>query len=104
MEVLKWVVETYGKRLAMTVSFGGPEGMVLLDMLSRFTDRVTVLPRHGVLFKETVEFREEVMRWYRLPLDVLRQALSVEEQVERYGERMRTCSPDVCCQVRKIPP
>jgi len=78
--------------------------MVLLDMLSRFTDRVTVLPRHGVLFKETVEFREEVMRWYRLPLDVLRQALSVEEQVERYGERMRTCSPDVCCQVRKIPP
>ena len=29
-----WVVETYGKRLAMTVSFGGPEGMVLLDMLS----------------------------------------------------------------------
>ena len=49
MEVLKWVVETYGKRLAMTVSFGGPEGMVLLDMLSRFTDRVTVLPRHWVL-------------------------------------------------------
>jgi len=24
--------------------------------------------------------------------------------VERYGERMRTCSPNLCCQVRKIEP
>src|SRR3712207_1212729 len=44
------------------------------------------------------------MRRYQLPLEVLEPKLSVEEQVERYGERMRSCSPDLCCQVRKIEP
>jgi phosphoadenosine phosphosulfate reductase len=104
-EILEWAVETYGGRLALSASFGGPEGMVLLDMLSRITDEVTVLTIDtGFLFDETIEFREEVMRRYRLPVEVLRPALSVEEQVRRYGEKMRTCSPDLCCQVRKVEP
>ena len=104
-EVLQWAVETYGERLALSASFGGPEGMALLDMLSRITDEVTVLTIDtGFLFKETVEFREHVMRRYELPLVVLRPELSVEEQVERYGEEMRTCTPDLCCQIRKVAP
>ena len=104
-EVLRWAVETYGEELALSASFGGPEGMALLDMLSRITDEVTVLTIDtGFLFKETVEFREQVMRRYELPLVVLRPELSVEEQVERYGEEMRTCTPDLCCQIRKVAP
>ncbi len=104
-EILEWAVETYGSRLALSASFGGPEGMALIDMISKITDEVSVLTIDtGFLFEETVEFREEVMRRYQLPLEVLRPSLSIEEQVERYGERMRTCSPDVCCQVRKIEP
>ena len=105
MEILEWAVETYGEGLALSASFGGPEGMSLLHMLTRITDKVTVLTIDtGFLFKETVEFREKVMRRYRLPLKVLRPALSVEEQVERYGEKMRTCTPDLCCQIRKVSP
>jgi phosphoadenosine phosphosulfate reductase len=104
-EILEWAVETYGQGLALSASFGGPEGMALIDMISKITDEVTILTIDtGFLFKETHEFREEVMRRYRLPLEVLRPELSVEEQVERYGERMRTCSPDLCCRVRKIEP
>ena len=79
--------------------------MALLDMLSRLSDATTVLTIDtGFLFNETIEFREEVMRRYQLPLEVLRSELSIEEQVERYGERMRTCNPDLCCQVRKVQP
>jgi phosphoadenosine phosphosulfate reductase len=104
-EILEWAVETYGSGLALSASFGGPEGMALIDMISKITDEVTILTIDtGFLFKETVEFREEVMRRYQLPLEVLRPRLTVEEQVEHYGERMRTCSPDLCCQVRKIEP
>ncbi len=104
-EVIEWAVETYGGSLALSASFGGGEGMALLDMISKITDRVTVLTIDtGFIFRETAEFREEVMRRYKLPLEVLRPALTVEEQVERYGERMRTCTPDLCCQVRKIEP
>jgi phosphoadenosine phosphosulfate reductase len=104
-EVLEWAVETYGKELALSASFGGPEGMALIDMISKITDEVTILTIDtGFLFEQTHQFREEVMRRYRLPLEVLRPELSVEEQVKLYGERMRSCSPDLCCQVRKVEP
>ena len=104
-EILRWAVETYGGGLALSASFGGGEGMALLDMLSKITDEVTVLTIDtGFIFKETAEFRDDVMRRYKLPMEVLRPTLTVDEQVERYGEQMRTCSPDLCCQVRKIEP
>jgi phosphoadenosine phosphosulfate reductase len=104
-ETIEWAVETYGDGLALSASFGGGEGMALLDMISKITDKVTVLTIDtGFIFKKTAEFREEVIRRYKLPVEVLRPALTVEEQVECYGEQMRTCSPDLCCQVRKIEP
>ena len=104
-EIIRWAVETYGDDLALSASFGGGEGMALLDMISKITDKVTVLTIDtGFIFRETAEFREEVMRRYKLPVEVLRPTLTVEEQVERYGDQMRTCTPDLCCQVRKIEP
>ena len=104
-KTIEWAVEIYGDGLALSASFGGGEGMALLDMISKITDKVTVLTIDtGFIFKETAEFREEVIRRYKLPVEVLRPELTVEEQVERYGEQMRTCSPDLCCQIRKIEP
>ncbi len=107
-EVLRWAAEEYGEELALSVSFGGAEGMVLLDILSRITDKVTVLSIDtGFLFPETVRFREEVMagdRYKGLRLEVLRPALSIEEQVARYGAGMYGCRPDACCRIRKVEP
>ena len=104
-EIIRWAVETYGDDLALSASFGGCEGMALLDMISKVTDKVTVLTIDtGFIFKETAEFREEVIRRYKLPVEVLRPELTIEEQVERYGEQMRTCTPNLCCQIRKIEP
>ena len=92
----------YGEGLALSASFGGGEGMALLDMISRVTDKVTVLTIDtGFIFKETAEFREEVMRRYKLPVEVLKPELTIEEQVECYGEQMRTCTPNLCCQIRR---
>lgn len=106
-ELLRWAARTYGDRLAFSVSFGNPEGMVLLDMLSRIPEardaRIFTLDT-GFLFAETVRFREEVVERYGIDLEVVRPGLSVEEQVERYGEAMRSCNPDLCCQVRKVEP
>jgi phosphoadenosine phosphosulfate reductase len=104
-EIIEWAVSTYGPGLALSASFGGGEGMALVDMISKITNEVTILTIDtGFIFRETAEFREEVMRRYKLPLEVLRPALTIEEQVEHYGEQMRTCTPDLCCQVRKIEP
>ena len=100
----------YGKGLTLSVSFGGAEGMVLLDMLARITDaagapkvRVFTLDT-GFLFEETVRFREEAMRRYDLPLEVVRPRLTVAEQVALYGEELYSCKPEICCQIRKVEP
>src|SRR5918912_1764984 len=104
-EVLRWAVDVYGKQLTLSLSFGNPEGMVLLDMLSRITDEAQVFTLDtGFLFEETVRFREEAMKKYPLPLKVVTPELTVEEQVERYGPELYSCKPDLCCQVRKIEP
>ena len=104
-EILLWAIDVYGDKLTLSVSFGNPEGMVLLDMLSRISDRVQVFTIDtGFLFDETVRFREEAMNRYRLPLEVVGTKLSIEEQVEMYGPGMRTCTPEICCQVRKVEP
>jgi phosphoadenosine phosphosulfate reductase len=105
LEVLSWADEVFEERLTLSVSFGGAEGMVLLDMLSCVTDRATVFTLDtGFLFEETIRLCEEAMRRYPLRTVVVRPELSVEEQVERYGPQMKTCTPDLCCQVRKVEP
>ena len=104
-EILRWAVDVYGKDLTRSVSFGNPEGMVLLDMLSRITDEAQVFTLDtGFLFEETLRFRDEAMKRYPLPLEVVTSGLTVEEQVERYGPELYSCKPDLCCQVRKIEP
>ena len=104
-EILRWAVDVYGEDLTLSVSFGNPEGMVLLDMLWRITEVAQVFTLDtGFLFKETVRFREEAMKKYPLPLEVITPDLSIEEQVERYGPDLYSCAPDLCCQVRKIEP
>ena len=104
-DILRWAVDVYGKGLTLSVSFGNPEGMVLLDMLSRISDEAQVFTLDtGFLFEETVRFREEAMRRYPLPVEVVTLGLTVEEQVERYGPEFYSCAPDLCCQVRKIEP
>ncbi len=104
-DILRWAVDVYGEDLTLSVSFGNPEGMILLDMLSRITDRAQVFTLDtGFLFEETVRFREEAMERYPLPLKVVTPDLSVEEQVKRYGPELYSCAPDLCCEVRKIEP
>jgi phosphoadenosine phosphosulfate reductase len=104
-DILHWAVDVYGEDLTLSVSFGNPEGMVLLDMLSRITDRAQVFTLDtGFLFEEMVRFREEVMKKYSLTLKVITPVLSVEEQVERHGPELYSCAPDLCCEIRKIEP
>lgn len=105
-EILRWAFEQYGGGLTLSVSFGGAEGMVLLDMLSKITDEVWVFTLDtGFLFEETVRFREEMMERYpTMRFKVVEPDLSVEEQVKRHGPELWSCAPDLCCQIRKIEP
>ena len=62
------------RRRARARPRSGGEGMALVDMISR-SPTMTITIDTGFIFRETAEFREEVMRRYKLPLEVLTFAL-----------------------------
>jgi phosphoadenosine phosphosulfate reductase len=104
-EVLGWALKTYGDGLTLSLSFGGAEGMVLLDMLWRQGARVrTFTLDTGFLFEETVEFRENVMKRYEMPLEVVHPELSIAAQAQQFGDRLYRSNPDLCCYMRKVEP
>lgn len=104
-EILRWALQTYAGKLTLSVSFGGAEGMVLLDMLWRLGAKVRVFTLDtGFLFKETVRFREEVVERYGMPLEVVRPEVTVAEQARQFGPRLYKSNPDLCCYIRKVEP
>ena len=63
-EILRWAAGEYGERLSLSLSFGNPEGMVLLDMITRIPEAQNTIIftlDTGFLFEETVRFREQVV-------------------------------------------
>ena len=66
-DILRWTVERFGPSVAVSCSFGGPSGIVLVDMLARLAllDQVDVyVVDTGLLFDETHALRANVERRY----------------------------------------
>lgn len=104
-EIVDWASETYGDGLTLSVSFGGAEGMVLLDMLWRRGTRARVFTLDtGFLFGETVKFREEVVERYGMEIEVVRPGLTVADQARQLGDALYNKNPDLCCYIRKVEP
>lgn len=102
-EILHQTVSRFGRRAALTCSFGGPGGMVLLHMLCRMTVKIPVLFLDTqFLFPETLQLRDEVAERYDLEVITYRPILSPEEQAASYGEALWERDPDRCCQLRKV--
>ncbi len=104
-DILCWALRTYGDELALSLSFGGAGGMVLLDMLRQLGAEIYVFTLDtGFLFKEVVKFREEVAKRYRMRIEVVRPMLTATEQAQQFGGRLYEKNPDLCCYLRKVEP
>lgn len=104
-EIVDWASGIYGDGLTLSVSFGGAEGMVLLDMLWRRGTGARIFTLDtGFLFRETVEFREEVVERYGMEIEVMRPGLTVADQARRFGDKLYNKNPDLCCYIRKVEP
>jgi phosphoadenosine phosphosulfate reductase len=104
-EVLQWAVRTYRPRVALACSFGGPTGIVALDMIMSI-DRATpvyVLDT-GLLFPETHALIDRIKERYGIEPIRISPALSVREQECRYGPKLWERDPDACCAMRKVEP
>lgn len=108
-EVLEWALKTFHPRIALSASFGGPEGMVLLDMMSRIRPdaRVFVLDT-GRLPQATYDLLDRVRDRYDKDVEIVfPDAAAVEKIVRDHGANLFYESIErrqLCCQVRKVEP
>jgi len=108
-EVLAWAIENFHPRLALSASFGAPEGMVLLDMMHAIepASRVFVLDT-GRLPQATYDLMDRVRERYGKTVEVVfPQADAVEKMVREYGLNLfyeAVEKRQLCCRIRKVEP
>jgi phosphoadenosine phosphosulfate reductase len=94
--LLAWVVRTFPRKTALTLSFGGG-GVVLAHMLSRIDRSVPVLFLDtGFHFPETLAFKEAFARRYGLTV--------VDVRPLADPGPLYATDPDRCCHLRKVEP
>ena len=104
-DILRWALATYAPRITLACSFGGPSGMVLLDMVMRLDPTIPVFYLDtGLLFPETYALAEEAARRYGITPRAIRPTLTLTQQARRHGDALWAREPDRCCELRKVRP
>jgi phosphoadenosine phosphosulfate reductase len=104
-EILTWAAERYGQEITMACSFGGPTGMVLVDMVSRLGLDISVFYLDtDYLFPETHQLIEITRNRYGIQPTAFRARWSVEAQATEFGPRLWETNADMCCALRKVEP
>jgi phosphoadenosine phosphosulfate reductase len=108
-EILIWAIENFHPRLALSASFGAPEGMALLHMMHRIepTSRVFTLDT-GRLPQATYDLIDRVRDRYDKAIEVLFPvAADVEAMVREHGMNLfyeTVEKRQLCCRLRKVEP
>lgn len=104
-EILRWAAERYQPGLALACSFGGPSGMVLLDMMMRIDRTVEVFYLDtNFLFPETYRLRDVAAEKYNFQPAGYLPLLTPAEQAAKHGDALWDRDPDACCAIRKVEP
>ena len=104
-EILRWALDAYRPRITLACSFGGPTGMVLLDMVMRLAPETPVFYLDtGLLFPETYALVARVSARYGIAPRPSRPTLTVTEQGAVHGDALWARDPDRCCAIRKVAP
>jgi phosphoadenosine phosphosulfate reductase len=103
-DVLRWAIDAFGDRLTMATAFG-PEGCVLIDMLSRIDRKIRVFNLDtGYQFAETLALRDRIADRYGIEVELIRPETTVAEYEAEHGGPLYHREPDRCCHDRKIVP
>ena len=103
--LLAWGAERWGQQMALTCSFGGVAGMVLLDMVLQVAPATPILYIDtGLLFPETYQLIEQIETHYGITPWAVRPRLSVAEQAQDEGDALWARDPNRCCAIRKVQP
>lgn len=103
-QLLGWASQKFGEQLVLACSFGA-EDVVLVHMLSK----VTASPQVFYLdtnkhFQETYDTRDRLAERYGIQFIEVQPLITLEEQAEKYGDRLWERDPNLCCSIRKVEP
>ena len=107
-DVLRWALDTFGTRVAISTSFQA-EGMVVLDMAHRIDPQVRVFTIDtGRLPQETYDLIDRVRDHYGISLEVYYPDQDeLTNMVARHGVNLFYRSVSLrllCCEIRKVNP
>ena len=101
-DILSWAIERYGDKFTMATAFG-PEGMTILEMLSRISPKTWVFNLDtGYQFPETLALRDRVAELYGIEVELLQPELTVFAYEKLHGGPVYQVNPNKCCGDRKI--
>ena len=102
LEILRWAVQTFGRRLAVASSM---QDAVLVHLAAQVAPGIDVLFLDtGYHFAETIGTRDAVAASYDITLITLTPRQTVAEQDAEHGPRLHDRNPDLCCGLRKVAP
>lgn len=102
--VLQWGLEQFGSRLAIATGFG-PSGVVLLHIASKLDQDATYFyVDTDLLFDETYAFRDALAERLGIRFTRVHSGLDLNEQADRFGEKLWARDPNQCCFLRKVQP
>jgi phosphoadenosine phosphosulfate reductase len=104
-EILRWAAGEYQPGLSLACSFGGPSGMVLLDMTMEIDPAVEVFYIDtDFLFPETYRLRDSAAKKYNFEPKGYMSLLTPSQQALKHGDALWARDPDACCSIRKVEP
>lgn len=102
-EILRWAALTFGARAALSCPFGGPSGMVLIDLIATRSLPIDVYSIDtGLLFPETHDLAREVERRYGIEPRRFFPDLTLAEHAAASEDKPWQVDPDACCVRRKL--
>ncbi|MFQ5699676.1 MAG: phosphoadenylyl-sulfate reductase [Myxococcota bacterium] len=109
-EILEWGMDRFAPRMALSSSFGSPEGLVILDLMHRIDPsrtRVFTIDT-GRLYQQTYDLIDRVRDRYQIEVEVFfPDPARVQAMVRERGLNLFYESVDarrLCCHVRKGEP
>jgi phosphoadenosine phosphosulfate reductase len=102
--ILRWGFDNFGPQMVLATGFG-PEGVVLMHLVSQIRPEATVFYLDtDLLFATTYELRDELVKRLGTRFERVHSGLSLPEQALRHGDKLWERDPDTCCQMRKVIP
>jgi phosphoadenosine phosphosulfate reductase len=104
IDLLSWASETFGSGLSIGTGLGA-SGIVLMDMALRINPEVDIFYIDtDYFFPETYHLIQRLEQHYQRGLRRVSPDLTIAQQEKRFGPKLYTNDPNLCCQVRKVAP